>query len=252
MSAPDEEFLAGFHAVQAALETAPQRVVLVWFADGRLDRRAQGVWDLARGAGVGVRRVPRRKLDQLVGDRRHQGVVARCQALPRRGEAELYALIEACPADPLVLILDGVQDPHNLGACLRSAAAVGADVVVLPQDRSCPLSAAVRRTASGAAERVPVCQVRNLARALGGLADRGVWLTGAAADAPTELFAADLRGPLGLVLGGEGRGLRRITRAACDRLVHIPMAGGVESLNVSVAAGVVLFEALRQRRRPTK
>jgi 23S rRNA (guanosine2251-2'-O)-methyltransferase len=164
------------------------------------------------------------------------------------GEAELADFLKSLPANPLLLVLDGVQDPHNLGACLRVADATGVNAVIIPRDRSAPLSAVARRAASGAAETVPIFQVTNLARSLDAIKQAGVWLYGTAEDAPQELYAEDLSGPMALVLGGEGEGLRRLTREGCDRLVRIPMAGKIESLNVSVAAGVVLYEALRQRR----
>jgi len=242
------ELLYGIHAVQARLRAAPASVTTLWIAEGRVDRRAVELSDLARQAGVTVRRVPRSRLDQWCNGGRHQGIAARTQALEIRGERELEFFVGGLTGPALLLVLDGVQDPHNLGACLRTGEAAGVDAVILCRDRSSPVSAAVRHAAAGAAERIPIFQVRNLRRALDTLRLHGVWLVGTAADAPGTLYDVDLTVPLGLVLGAEGAGMRRLTQEACDQLVRIPLAaGGVESLNVSVAAGVCLFEAQRQR-----
>ncbi len=173
--------------------------------------------------------------------------MARCAPPAPRSEAELERRLDALDHPPLLLVLDGVQDPHNLGACLRSADAAGADAVLAPRDRAAGLTPAVRKVAAGAAEHLPFVVVTNLARALRALRERGVRVVGTAGEAETSLYAAELRGPLALVVGGEARGLRRLTREHCDLLVALPMAGAVESLNVSVAAGVALFEAVRQR-----
>lgn len=245
----DDDLVCGLHAVLTALKQGPKRVATVWISAERVDKRLGEVLEAARGAGVKFHRVPRAKLDELAGGERHQGAVARLRTTEVGGEAELADFLKRLPANPLLLVLDGVQDPHNLGACLRVADAAGVHVVVLPRDRAAPLSAVARRAASGAAETVPIFQVTNLARALDAMKEAGVWLYGAAQDAPQEIYEEELTGPMALVLGGEGEGLRRLTRERCDRLVRIPMAGKVESLNVSVAAGVVLYEAMRQRRR---
>lgn len=223
----------------------------MWVNAERADRRIGAVLDAARAANVKLHRVPRAKLDDLAGGLRHQGVVARFQPKAVGGEGDLEKLLAQLPPAPLILVLDGVQDPHNLGACLRVADAAGVHAVILPRDRSAPLSAVARRAASGAAETVAIFHVVNLARTLEALKAAGVWAIGAAQEGTGDLYAVDLTGPVALVLGGEGEGLRRLTRDHCDRLVRIPMAGKVESLNVSVAAGVALFEAMRQRRGQT-
>jgi len=177
----------------------------------------------------------------------HQGVVAETGTAPGLGEKELPAFLEALEGPAFLLILDGVQDPHNLGACLRSANAAGVDAVIVPRDRSAPLNATARKVACGAAESLPVVRVTNLARTLRSIREAGVWVYGATGEAESTFYETDLSGPLALVLGGEGRGLRRLTREHCDGLLSIPMAGSISSLNVSVAAGIFLFEARRQR-----
>jgi 23S rRNA (guanosine2251-2'-O)-methyltransferase len=244
-----EDLVAGFHAVTAALEEAPDRVGQVWLDRDRSDARSQVVLALARRAGIRVQRVPHLKLDQLVGkDVRHQGVVARKLLAPTLDENGLYALLDGLDEVPFLLVLDEVQDPHNFGACLRTAEAAGVHAVVAPKDGSAPMSATVRKVASGSAERIPVCYVTNLARVLEQLKTRGIWVTGAAGDADKSLFDLSLTGPTAMVLGAEDKGLRRLTRSSCDQLAAIPMRGRAESLNVSVAAGVFLFEIQRQRR----
>jgi 23S rRNA (guanosine2251-2'-O)-methyltransferase len=186
-------------------------------------------------------------LDRDAGHANHQGVLAQCRAAAERTEGELPGLLASLSGPALLLVLDGIQDPHNLGACLRSADAAGAQAVILPKDNAAPITPVVRKVASGAAEVLPVFQVTNLARTLDELKDAGVWLIGAAGEAEQTLYDVDLRGPVALVLGAEGTGLRRLTREKCDHLARIPMAGTVESLNVSVATGIFLFEAVRQR-----
>jgi 23S rRNA (guanosine2251-2'-O)-methyltransferase len=243
----DTILIHGFHAVGGILRREPARVVSLWVNAGRHDRRAREFVELARKAGVTVEPGTREMLDEKTGGARHQGIVARVRGSVGRDEGWLEALLEGLDAAPLLLVLDGVTDPHNLGACLRSAAAAGAQALVVPRDRAAGLTATVRKVASGAAEQVPLVQVTNLARALKGLAQRGVWIVGADGEARHSLYQTDLRGPLALVMGAEGRGMRRLTREHCDTLVRIPMAGAVSSLNVSVAAGIVLFEAVRQR-----
>jgi 23S rRNA (guanosine2251-2'-O)-methyltransferase len=243
-----EDVVCGLHAVLTALTQHPERVDGVWISAERVDRRVGEVLDAARQANVKFHRVPRAKLDAMADGARHQGVVARMRTTPVGSEPELAEFLSQLPPAPLMLVLDGVQDPHNLGACLRVADAAGVHAVILPRDRSAPLSATARRAASGAAETVPIFQVINLARVLDQLKDAGVWLYGAAQDGADEMYATDLTGPVALILGGEGEGMRRLTRERCDRLIAIPMAGKVESLNVSVAAGVMLYEVVRQRR----
>jgi predicted rRNA methylase len=248
----DQDIVVGIHAVKALLEAHPERVTTLLVDEGRVDARLHEIIRIAEAARIAVRRMPRRKLDQLAAGERHQGVAVRCQPLPVRGEAELREHLDSLKNPPLILVLDSVQDPHNLGACLRTADAAGVDAVVVPINQTSPVTATVRRAASGAVESVPFFQVKNLARAMAMLQERGVWIVGAAGETEAELYATDLTGPLALVLGAEGSGLRRLTREHCDQLVRIPMLGSVESLNVSVATGVLVFEALRQRRATPK
>ena len=243
-----EQLIHGLHAVVAALNHEPEQVRGLWVERQRRDGRMQSLLDQAAGHGVAIHWAERAALDQLSGGARHQGVVARLAVRPRgHDEADLPALLAAADGPALLLALDGVQDPHNLGACLRSAAAAGVHAVIAPADRAAGLNATVRKVASGAAEIVPFVQVTNLARTLRGLREQGVWLVGAAGEADNSLYEVDFTPPTAIVLGAEEKGLRRLTRKVCDRLARIPMAGGMESLNVSVAAGIFLFEARRQR-----
>ncbi|MEI2455893.1 23S rRNA (guanosine(2251)-2'-O)-methyltransferase RlmB [Lysobacter firmicutimachus] len=247
-----KQWIAGINAVSAAIEHDAQNVREVLIEAGAKNPRLAEIETAARRADIDVRRVATQALDGVVGGLRHQGVVARYAAAKTWNENELEGLIEAAEGRALVLVLDGVQDPHNLGACLRSAAAAGATAVIIPKDKSVQVNATVRKTSAGAADSIPVIPVTNLARALRDLQQLGVWIYGLAGEAEASLYAIDLRGNVALVLGGEADGLRRLTRDTCDQLVKIPMpggnaAGGVESLNVSVAAGVTLFEAVRQR-----
>ena len=237
----------GIHAVRVLLTRHPQRVRRVLLAGGRDAGRLAEIRTLAQRSGVQVAAADEAVLAKLAGGERHQGVVA--ELLPRAGdpETQLEEALEAAGATPLLLVLDGVQDPHNLGACLRSADAAGVAAVIVPRDRAAGLTPVVRKVAAGAAETVPLVPVVNLARTLRDLMERGVWLVGTDDAADKTLYDADLKGPLALVMGSEGEGMRRLTRECCDQLVSIPMAGAVESLNVSVAAGVALFEAVRQR-----
>lgn len=241
------ERVFGLHAVGSLLQRDPARVSVLLALESRTDTRMTEVLQLAEKAKVPVRRVSRRELDELVAGVSHQGVVAETGAAPSLGEKELPAFLQALDGGAFLLVLDGVQDPHNLGACLRSANAAGVDAVIIPRDRSAPLNATARKVACGAAESLPVIRVTNLARTLRFLREAGVWIYGATGDAQSSLYETDLCGPLALVLGGEGRGLRRLTREHCDALLSIPMAGSISSLNVSVAAGVFLFEVRRQR-----
>lgn len=237
----------GLHAVRALLTHHPDRARRLFLLQGRRDRRTEQIEALARGAGVPVAMRPAAELDRLTGDGVHQGAVAEVVPAEPLGDGDLAALVAAAGPAALVLVLDGVQDPHNLGACLRTAEAVGATAVVAPRDRACGLTPVARKVAAGAAELVPFVQVTNLVRCLEGLKRQGLWVIGTASEADRDLFAADLSGPVALVLGAEGRGMRRLTREACDATVRLPMRGATESLNVSVAAGVVLYETLRQR-----
>lgn len=235
----------GIHAVRAALERGTlQRL---WLLQGRDDRRLETLATEAAATGVTVARVARQELDRLAGGAVHQGAAGEVAALQAGDEDTLDALLDSLATAPFLLVLDGVQDPHNLGACLRSAAAAGVHALVAPKDRAASLTPAARKVASGAAEIVPFIQVTNLARTLSALKDRGIWTVGLAGEADQPLYAFDLKGPLALVLGAEGGGLRRLTKDRCDFLGRIPMSGAVASLNVSVATGVALFEAVRQR-----
>ncbi|MGB8326555.1 MAG: 23S rRNA (guanosine(2251)-2'-O)-methyltransferase RlmB [Steroidobacteraceae bacterium] len=240
------ERIYGWHPVKAFLARHPDRVRSVRIAAGREDPRVREVESAAARHGVAVARVGRRELDRLLGDVAHQGVMAEIAALPNWTESDLLeALVRS--TDPLLLLLDGVQDPHNLGACLRTVDACGALAVVVPKDRAAQLTPAVRKVAAGGAESTPVVAVTNLARTLKLLKEAGLWVVGADAAAAQRAQDADLKGPLALVLGAEGAGLRQLTRDSCDFLVALPQRGTVESLNVSVAAGMLLYEALRQR-----
>ncbi|MEA3197426.1 MAG: rRNA (guanosine2251-2-O)-methyltransferase [Gammaproteobacteria bacterium] len=240
-------FVYGLHAINAVLERAPERLLELWVAQPRDDARARVLRERAEIAGVRVQSVSGEALAKLVGEVAHQGAVAAVRPLKAWDEHDLMDALSRTSEDPLLLILDGVTDPHNLGACLRTADAVGAHAVLIPKDRAAAVDGVVRKVAAGAAEFVPVASVTNLARAMDLLKERGIWVVGTDGEAPQTLYAADLRRPLALVLGAEGGGMRRLTRERCDFLVRIPMAGQVESLNVSVAAGVALFEARRQR-----
>jgi 23S rRNA (guanosine2251-2'-O)-methyltransferase len=219
----------------------------LWLDQGRMKGALQEVARIARDRGLEPHLVNREDLDILAPEARHQGVVARCLVQPAFTEEQLFVLLDNLEEPPLLLLLDGVQDPHNLGACLRTAEALGVHAVVAPKDRSVGLTPVVRKVASGAAERIPFVPITNLARLIRELRDRGLWLVGTVVNGGESLYKMDLKGPLALVLGAEDRGLRRLTREHCDCLIHIPMRGAVGSLNVSVAAGVCLFEAQRQR-----
>ena len=234
----------GFHAVGRCLRQDPGRCVELVCARSRNPRLRELV-ALAEAAGVPLRYAERDALTRHAGSDKHQGCVLLLAAVGPG--LDLAACVESIRPDSLLLVLDGVQDPHNLGACLRSADACGVDAVIIPRDRSARMNATVRKVAAGAAESVPLIEVANLARALRALRDAGVWVYGAAGDAADSLYAQDFDGPVALVMGGEGKGLRRLTREACDRLVRLPMRGRVESLNVSVAAGICLYEIRRAR-----
>ena len=242
----------GVHAVRWLLKEHPERVRQLWLQSTRDDVRTEEIAALARAAGISVQRVDARKLDDWTHSGNHQGVVA--DAEPGRGwnEDDLYARLGTLEVPALLLLLDGVQDPHNLGACLRTADACGAHALIIPRDRAAGLTPVARKVAAGAAETVPVVTVTNLARTMRALKERNIWLIGADAQADRSAFEADLKGAVGLVLGSEGEGMRRLTRESCDALVRLPLLGGVESLNVSVAAGMLLYEAVRQRVAPPR
>jgi 23S rRNA (guanosine2251-2'-O)-methyltransferase len=243
-------YIGGFHAVMAALEDAAVKPLQVLLAQHRQDERSRRIGELARALKVPLRMMPKADLDLLAPELRHQGVLAMMPAAAVSEYAGEDALDLPASADALILVLDGVQDPHNLGACLRTAEAAGVLAVVIPKDRAAGLTPIVRKAAAGAAERVPLIAVTNLSRTLQKLKDLGYWLTGLtglAGESTQSLYESDLTGPRVLVLGAEGEGLRRLTKEHCHQLVRIPMAGKAESLNVSVAAGVCLYEAVRQR-----
>lgn len=246
MAVPEK--LYGLHAVEAFLARSRERVVRLWLQSGRQDARVAAVEKLAREAGVAIATKPAAELDRLVDGAAHQGVVAEVRAAEPLPEDELPFLLEKVQGAPLVLVLDGVQDPHNLGACLRTADAAGAHAVVVPRDRAVGLTPVVRKVAAGAAESVPFVQVTNLARTLEQLKEQEIWIVGTEEEADQDLYDADLNRRLAVVMGAEGRGMRRLTRDHCDFTVRLPMGGAVPSLNVSVATGIVLYEALRQRR----
>ncbi len=241
----ETRFLAGFHGVVARLRSQPESLVEIYVHAGRHDPRLRELTALAEQHGVRVLPVDERRLDGMSGGARHQGVVARIQAQDRR--LELEDLLQPGQEPPFLLLLDGVTDPHNLGACLRSADAMAVHGVIVPKDRSAGITPVVSKVASGAAERVPLVSVTNLARAMEQLKAAGVWLMGMAEEGTQSLPETDATGPVGWVLGAEGSGLRRLTREHCDALVRIPMFGQVESLNVSVAAALCLYETRRQR-----
>ena len=244
------EKVYGLHAVRALLTRHADRVKAVTFTEGSQARFTE-IEALAKKAGTAVKRVAPASFKQLFGDAVHQGVYADVEALPPWHEEELIAALTAALGsglrNPLVLVLDGVQDPHNLGACLRTADATGVLAVVIPKDRAVQMNATVRKVAAGAAETTPLAVVTNLARSLRLLKDAGLWIVGADAEAPKLAHEIDLAGPIALVMGAEGAGLRQLTRDTCDFLVRLPQQGSVESLNVSVATGMLLYEAQRQR-----
>ena len=249
------QYIYGIHAVDSLLRQNPRSVQRLWVQQGREDKRIASLLELAQNQGVPIAREPRKDLDEMVSGR-HQGVVAETLNAPVHGEVlqanlwqepELLRHVEQKQGPVLILVLDGVTDPHNLGACLRSADAAGVDAVVVPKDKSADLTPTARKVACGAAEVVPFVRVTNIARTLTALKERNVWVYGAAGEAENTLYNSDLSGSMALVMGAEGSGLRRLTREHCDFLIKLPMAGSVSSLNVSVATGICLFEAVRQR-----
>ena len=244
---PATRQLSGFHAIISRLRARPESVRTIYVAASRHDRRARELIERAEAAAVAVHAVDDARLAALAGNDKHQGVVAVVDAAdPHR---TLDEVLDDLVGPALLLVLDGVTDPHNLGACMRSADAFGAHAIVIPRDRAVGVNATVAKAASGAADTVPVIGVANLARSLRELKERSVWIVGADAGGGESLFEADLAGPIAWVLGGEGAGLRRLTRESCDRLIKIPLQGTVDSLNVSVAASLCLYETRRQRSR---
>ena len=243
MSSP--KVLFGFHAVGVRLKVAPQSIVEVYFEASRRDARMRQFIERAKEAGVRLIEADGLRLSKLAGSHGHQGVAALVQ--PMEQAHSLDDLLDSLQEPPLLLVLDGVTDPHNLGACLRVADGAGAHAVIAPKDHAAGLNATVSKVASGAAETVPYFMVTNLARTLNELKERNIWIIGTAGEAEKSIYQVELKGPTALVLGAEGPGMRQLTRKTCDELVHIPMKGAVDSLNVSVASGVCLYEALRQR-----
>ena len=242
-----DTIIYGIHAVEHFLKRYPERVLQIMAAGDRQDRRLSSITDEAKRMGLVPQTVSRETLDRHSGNGAHQGVLAVIRPRPPGNEDDLEVLLDQLSEPPFLLVLDGLQDPHNLGACMRTADATGVHAVIAPRNRAVGLSPAVRKVASGASESVPFIQVTNLARTLRRLAERGLMRVGAEGEAATSLFDADLSGGLAVVLGAEGGGLRRLTREHCDLLVSLPMRGVVESLNVSVATGVFLYTALAQR-----
>ncbi len=239
--------LIGIHSVESALAKAPKQLNQVMVADECRNPRVQELAVRARDAGIRVITESRAVLDRRCGDERHQDIAAEFEAANVGTEKDLDRILDSVETAPLVLVLDGVQDPHNLGACLRTAEAAGVNLVIFPKDGSAGLTPVARRSASGAAEILPILIVTNLARVLRRLKERGIWLAGTDDSASKSLYESDLSGPVGLVMGSEGKGMRRLTSELCDFHVRIPMQGSVNSLNVSVAAAVCLYEIVRQR-----
>ncbi|MCX7112478.1 MAG: 23S rRNA (guanosine(2251)-2'-O)-methyltransferase RlmB [Proteobacteria bacterium] len=239
--------IVGLHAAQSALEHTPDKLATAWLDAGRMDARLSRIKQELEAAGVSIHLANRKELDRLSEGRNHQGVIVEVEMARELGESDLRDVLDTLAGPAFFLVLDHVQDPHNLGACLRTADAAGVHGVIITKDQSAGITPTVAKVASGAAETVPLFKVTNLARALGWLKEAGIWIVGAAGEADKTVYQTDLNMPLALVLGAEEKGMRRLTREHCDFLVKIPMLGQVESLNVSVATGILLFEAVRQR-----
>jgi len=242
-----QDRIYGIHAILHILSAKPENILEIFLVESRADKRIDELLALAKQQHIPIHPLQKKQLDEWFPGTNHQGVAARIKSPALLNENDLEILIKETEAKPLFLILDGIQDPHNLGACLRTADACQVTAVIIPKDRSATLTASVRKVASGAAESVPIIQVTNLVRTLEYLKKLGVWIMGTNGKAETSLYQVDLKGPVAIALGAEGAGLRRLTEEHCDILMHIPMLGVVESLNVSVAAGVCLYEAIRQR-----
>ncbi|UFN69370.1 23S rRNA (guanosine(2251)-2'-O)-methyltransferase RlmB [Vibrio alginolyticus] len=240
------EFIYGIHAVKAVLERKPERFIEAYVLKGRQDDRLMPILNDLQVCGVSIQQMTRKTLDDKARGANHQGIIARVKPAKQLNENDIDDIL-AQHESPLLLVLDGVTDPHNLGACLRNADAAGAAAIIVPKDRSAPMNATVSKVACGAAEVVPLIRVTNLARTMRTLQEKGIWFVGTAGEATHDIYQAKLTGPLAIVMGAEGDGMRRLTRETCDDLIKIPMAGSVSSLNVSVASGICLFEAFRQR-----
>lgn len=237
----------GLHSAQAALEYSADNILQVWVDGQRQDKRLVELFKQLADLGLKTEKTDRKKLDRLAGGPNHQGIVIEIEMPSARSEDQLKSDIKEMTAPPLFLVLDNVQDPHNLGACLRTADATGVNGVIITKDNATGITPTVCKVASGAAETVPVYQITNLARTLRWFKDQGLWIVGAAGEAQQTIYQTDLTLPMALVIGGEGKGLRRLTREECDMLVKLPMLGKIESLNLSVATGVLLYEVVRQR-----
>ncbi len=246
-----QDITFGIHAVEAVLKHSPERVIEMWVQAGRDDQRLATLLEMAAEYGISVQTSARKVLDEKSDNGQHQGVLARVKGVKQLNDNDLLALLDKIAVEktetPFLLILDGVTDPHNLGACLRNADAAGVHGVIVPRDNSVGLTPTVSKVACGAAEVVPLFQVTNLARTMKSLQDKGVWIIGAAGEADSDLYKTDLKGSLAIAMGAEDKGLRRLTREGCDSIASIPMSGSVSSLNVSVASGICMFEAVRQR-----
>jgi len=242
----NQDTVFGLHAVESLVRNESDSVLSIQVQEGRDDQRLSKLINLIKQNNIKLELVPRKSLDALVSGR-HQGIVALIKAEIEKTEGDLEDILQGLSTPPFLLILDSVTDPHNLGACLRSADAAGVHAVIVPKDKSAPLNSVARKVACGASEHVPVIRVTNLARTMKWLQNFGIWITGAAGEAEQNIYQTDLKGSMAIAMGAEGSGLRRLTREHCDQLTKIPMEGSVSSLNVSVATGICLFEALRQR-----
>lgn len=240
------EYIYGIHAVKAVLAREPERFIEAFVLKGRQDDRLMPILNDLGQCGVSIQQMTRKTLDDKARGANHQGIMARVKPAKQLNENDLDAIL-AQHESPLLLVLDGVTDPHNLGACLRNADGAGVAAVIVPKDKSANMNATVSKVACGAAESVPLVRVTNLARTMRTLQEQGIWFVGTAGEATHDVYQAKLTGPLAIVMGAEGDGMRRLTRETCDDLIKIPMAGTVTSLNVSVASGVCLYEAVRQR-----
>jgi 23S rRNA (guanosine2251-2'-O)-methyltransferase len=248
--AKKEELVFGIHAISELIKRSPERFIELFLLKGREDERLMPIINLAKKQGVSAQQVSRKVLDDKTKGEQHQGVVARVLLGKQFNDDDLLDLVknaEKNSVPPFFLILDGVTDPHNLGACLRNADAAGVQAIIVPKDNAARLTGTVRKVAVGAAETVPLVQVTNLARTMKNLQKMGIWIIGTAGETQTCLYDVKVTGPMALVMGAEGKGMRRLTREHCDQLVKLPMAGSISSLNVSVATGICLFEIVRQR-----
>lgn len=243
---PDVNFIFGINPIQQMLEHNPAKILEIWVSSAKKDMRVQKLLNQAQDQNISIQKVDPKKLDKLMEDQNHQGVIAKVKPAQILTESALKDLVHQ-NKNPLFLILDGVQDPHNFGACLRTADAAGVTAVIIPRDNAVGITPVVRKVASGAADIVPIVQVSNLARAMRELQDLNVWIVGTAMDCDKTIYELDLSGAIAIVLGAEGSGMRQLTAKHCDFLANLPMLGSVESLNVSVATGICLYEAIRQR-----